>query len=164
MIGFPNYSWEEPYRLKQTSRSCFPLPETIHGIVKNFPLGIEQRERVPEWRMNCKGGVSIKIGVVEEDEGCDFDGKRKSVVPFFPPWFVTVGQSKIRTEYSNAASHHSKPTEGSVTNSAIFIAIMQYKPNIRDLGVIRLFKWCLAKTLFTFVIKTELEPKYVSAA
>jgi hypothetical protein len=32
--------------------------------------------------MNCKGGVSIKIGVAKEDEGCDFDGKRKTGVLF----------------------------------------------------------------------------------
>lgn len=30
------------------SRGQFPLPETIHRVVKNLPSRIEQRERVPE--------------------------------------------------------------------------------------------------------------------
>jgi hypothetical protein len=44
--------------------------------------------------MNCKGGVSIKIGVAEEDKGCDFDGKRKSMVPFFPPDLSPLANQK----------------------------------------------------------------------
>jgi hypothetical protein len=45
--------------------------------------------------MNCKGGVSIKIRVAEEeDEGCDFDGKRKSVVSFFFPDLSPLANQK----------------------------------------------------------------------
>jgi hypothetical protein len=41
-------SGKEAVPMQQTPMGSFPLPETISRIVKNLPLGNEQRERVTE--------------------------------------------------------------------------------------------------------------------